>query len=183
MFGFFRDLGEGLNTRHKLKPENWSREAKAQLIGGNRDVSLHVCGVFMYHPGQGRGGAGDDKGGEGRKSGRRVEFGGLVEETVNPYLQIEPVGMRRDRTGIRHSVPVQVGSPGSLNAVTTPLPEDANCFPCSGTHGKHGVVVPSPLWGLHREVPSPRASSRQLAFQLHGSLTLGPPYPPDLLLS
>lgn len=39
------------------------------------------------------------------------------------------VGMRRDRTGMRHLVPVWVGSPGSLYAGTKPLPEDANCFP------------------------------------------------------
>lgn len=53
-------FGRGL-VRDKLKLENWSREAKVQLIGSNRDVSLRVRGGFMHHPGQGCGGAGGDK--------------------------------------------------------------------------------------------------------------------------
>lgn len=129
VFGFSRGLGEGLNRRHKLKPEHWSREAKEQLIGSNRAVSLRVCGGFMHHPGQGCGGTGCDNGGEWRKSGIGVEFGGLVEDAVNPHLRIEWVGMRRDRTGIRHSVPVWVGSPGSLSAETAPLPRGCKPLP------------------------------------------------------
>lgn len=58
------------------------------------------------------------------------------------------------------------------------------CKPCSGAHRIHGVVVPSPIWTLHREVTSPGASSRQLDFQLHGSYSnSGPSLPPGLLLS
>lgn len=62
VFGFFRELGEGLNKRHQPEPETWSREAKAQFIASKRDMFLCVCGGFMQHCGHG--GAGGDDGGE-----------------------------------------------------------------------------------------------------------------------